>query len=131
MGLDQDSCIYKKHLRQSKLNGGQRSVGLDQDSWDMGTLAEGNAVETVRHVEKTKHCTGGKHGKHKGTGGDCWDMRTLPEGNAVKTVGNKKRSRHIEAMKNLKLKGGHVRWGILEGKQKEIGGDCWDMLKEL
>ena len=62
----------------------------------MRTLPEGNAVKTVgnaRYAERTKHCTGGKHGKHKDTGGDCWDMRTLPEGNAVKTVGNVK---HLE-----------------------------------
>ena len=118
-GLDQDSCISKKHLKHSKLNGGQRPVGLDQDSWDMGTLAEGNAVETVgnaRHVERTKHCTGGKHGKHKGTGGDCWDMRTLPEGNAVETVGN---ARHVERTKHCT--------GGKHGKQKGTGGDCWDM----
>ena len=71
-------------------------MGLDQDSGDMRTLPEGNAVKTVgnsRHFEGTKHCTGGRHGKHKDTRGDCWDMRTLPEGNAVKTVGN---VRHLE-----------------------------------
>ena len=84
-------------------------MGLDQDRWDMRTLPEGSAVKTfgnARHVERTKHCTGGKHGKHKDTVEDCWDMRTLPEGNAVKTAGNEKRSRHIEAMKNVKLNGG-------------------------
>ena len=96
--------------------------------WDMRTLPEGNAVKTVgnvRHVEGTKHCTGGKHGKHD-TGGGCWDMRTLPEGNAVKTVGHEKRSRHIEAMKSLKRNGGPRPVGYIgrktEGNRRRLLG---------